>query len=173
MNEGANGRGALGFLRRVGAWLQTTPRPLAWLLLIGWMGAIAWLSSVPSSDLPPTPFGGFPGNLAHAGLYGLLALWAALGVEREGGWPRLDARAVASILGLVLAYALFDEWRQSLTPGRQPSAWDVMTDLAGASSTLVVAAYVGRPKALERGLWRRLAWGLAACSASATLATLG
>jgi hypothetical protein len=106
-------------------------------------------------------------------MYGLLALWAALGVPRERGWARLDARAVGAILALVFTYALVDEWHQSMTPGRTPSAWDVLTDLAGAGATLAVAAYAGRAAARERGLWLRLAVGLAACMVAAALATYG
>lgn len=165
--------GALGLLRRAGALLLFLPRAAGGFLVAAWMSGIAWLSSIPSKDLPAPPWASFVSNLAHAFLYGFLALWAALCLPRDAGWPRFRARAVAPILALVLAYALFDEWHQSRTPGRDPSLYDLITDVIGALSTLAVASYVGRRGAGERGLWLRLSAGAASCAFAALLATYG
>jgi VanZ family protein len=165
-------RGVLRLLRMLGALLQRLPRSGGWILAALWMGFITWLSSLSSDALPSAPWAAYPSNLAHAALFGLLALWTSLGLPRAGGWPRLDARGVALVLALVLACAVADEWHQASTPGRSPSVYDLGTDLAGAGATLAVAGYAGRRSAVELGLWLRLALGAAACALAALAATL-
>ncbi len=161
----------LALLRAVGRALQGLPRSLALLPVGAWMALIWWLSSLSGDAGPPSILGGFVNNLAHAPLFGLLALWLALLLPRSNGWPRLDRRTATQVLLAVLAYALLDEWHQSTSPGRVPSPYDVLTDLVGAACTLWIIAFAGRPNATQRGLSLRLVAGVGACCAAALLAT--
>ena len=54
------------------------------------MGLITFLSSQPGRSGPPSALWAYLMNFAHAPLYGLLALWMALLLPRENGWPRID-----------------------------------------------------------------------------------
>jgi VanZ family protein len=74
-------------------------------------------------------------NLLHLPAYGLLAwLWG-----RSLSHTRLPPnRLLGLALALTLAYALFDEWHQSLVPGRFPSATDVAANALGAVLALAL-----------------------------------
>lgn len=158
-------------LRALGRSLARLPRALALVPVLLWMGLIRWLSSLPAGEGLPSWIGGYVTNLAHAPLFGLLALWAALVLPRAGGWPRLGPRHVAAVLGFVLLYAVLDELHQASSPGRHPSPYDVLTDLVGAACVLWIAAYLDAGAATERGLIWRLLLGVAFCLAAALLAT--
>ena len=159
-------------LLRVGRALQSLPRSRAWLPVVGWMALIWALSSMPSDDEPGLHISPVLGNLAHAPIFGLLALWLALLIPRGTGWPRVDAHAAARVMLVVLAYAGIDEWHQSWIPGRDPSVFDVGTDLVGAACTLWIIAYVDRSAASENGLWRRLGICVLLCTLAAWIATV-
>src|SRR5690606_20164179 len=92
----------LALLRAVGRALQGLPRSLALLPVGAWMALIWWLSSLSGDAGPPSILGGFVNNLAHAPLFGLLALWLALLLPRSNGWPRLDRRTATQVLLAVL-----------------------------------------------------------------------
>jgi len=160
----------VSFLRGVGRALQRIPARLAWLPAGLWMGLIWVLSSLSADEGRVGHLTAFVSNLAHAPAFGLLALWLALLLPRAQGWPRLDRRAVLALLAVVLCYGAIDEWHQSFTPGRDPSALDVLTDVVGGACTLWIVAYLSRPAAAEAGLWRRLALGLFLCALTAALA---
>lgn len=166
------GRGWLACLRAVAAGLVRLPRPLAPLLVAGWMALIWSLSS--SSRLVD---GGFlvpplVGNLAHAPVFGLLALWALLLVPRRGSGLALTRARVLFVVAFVVAYAITDELHQGFVPGRHSSPFDVLTDTVGAAAVLWTASHVNAPGASEAGVRRRLLLGLLACFAAAALATL-
>lgn len=169
--EGAAG-GLVLALRRLGGVLQRIPRGWAALAALGWAGLIAFLSS-----RPPPSIGAGGGlaevlsNLAHAPEYGGLVVWLALAVPRRDGWPDLAPRTVAAILGAVAAYAVVDEIRQAFTPHRDPSAFDVLTDLVGASATLACIVAAGTRALPSRRILARIVLGILACAAAATLAT--
>lgn len=169
----APGAPALSSLRAVGALLARIPRALGIVPLLLWLALIEHFSSLPATDRPPSPWGSFKNNFGHAVVYGLLALWAALLLPRERGWPRIDRRGALAILGFVLAVGWIDEWNQSRMPGRDSSWTDVLTDVVGAAAVLAVAAYAGRSDATERGLRLRLCLAALACSLSALNATFG
>ena len=77
-------------------------------------------------------------NLLHLPAYGLLAwLWARLLIHTR--LPR--SRLLGLALALTLAYALFDEWHQSLVPGRYPSATDLLANALGATIALALFRY--------------------------------
>lgn len=135
--------------------------------------ALIWqLSDLPSGDEPRILWGAWLSNCAHAPLFGLLALWCVVALPRADGWPRLGPRALAAILLLVLAYGVVDELHQGTTPGRHPSAFDVLTDLVGAACSLWLAGHVGSRGATARSTGLRLVAGLALCALAGLVATL-
>jgi VanZ family protein len=167
-------RGLLLVLRATGRWLLRLPRPLAALGALGWAGLIWTLSSLePGAIAERVTLAHGVSNLLHAPEFGMLALLLALCLPRARGWARLDRTTLRAVLALVMLWALLDELHQARTPGRDPSLLDLLTDAAGAASTLWIAAYVGRPDARRGELARRLALCLLACAACAALATAG
>jgi hypothetical protein len=158
-------------LRSVGAALLRLPRPLALIPVLAWMGLIWSLSAMEGGVGIPSWYGSLLTNLAHAPIFGLLALWALLLLPREDGWPLLRPRHCAAILAFVLLYGLVDEVHQSFTPDRNPSYYDVLTDVVGATCVLWIAAYVRLRAATERGLLGRLLLGVLLCVGAAALAT--
>ena len=165
-------RGAVGALRALGTRLLCVPRTVAWLAPVAWMGLIWVVSGVQVIPAPGRAGRGLVGNLAHAFEFGVLALAFALLSPRERGWVRLARRETLAITLACLAYAIVDELHQSRVSGRDGSALDVVTDLAGAFGALIVARYVGSALATEVGLRRRLLSAGALCVAAAALATV-
>lgn len=145
--------------RRVMAW--------RWAGVALWMGLIFWLSSDPDSGANSSRLLGpvirffAPGlpeetmwriifvcrKAAHFVAFGTLAwlLWRAL--ERPGDAGRWRWSRAGWALALTVLYAMSDEWHQGWVPPRQPSAWDVALDTAGAASALAATWGWGR--------WRR------------------
>jgi len=161
----------LRLLRAVGRHLAAWPR-VAGVGLTGAWALLIWASSAqPGGRVPTFPGSAFCANLMHAPLFGLLAFWAVLCLPRRRGWPHLDVGRTALVVVTILAYGLVDEWHQASIPGRQPSAWDLGTDVVGAVATLVVIRFVGRDEADERGLRLRLAGGVVACAVAAAAST--
>ncbi len=159
-------------LRLIGGLLQRLPRKFSWLPVLLWLGVIWGLSSLPSTSDSPSWQSGWFHNFAHAPIFGMLALWIALSLPREQGWPRINLRAGVLTVLAILIYACIDEWHQSTTPGRVASLLDVLTDGVGASLTLWMIHYLDFSRASERGLWMRIAAGLLLCLIVALLATL-
>jgi hypothetical protein len=158
-------------LRGLGQALLRIPRVWAFAPALLWAALIWFLSSrAPPSIGVEGDLGGVLANSAHAFEYGVLAVWLALAAPRQDGWPVLDRCAVGAILLAVLLYAAGDEFHQSFTPHRDPSAFDVLTDLVGASATLACIATIGGPRASPRAFGWRFALGLLACAVAAALA---
>lgn len=117
-----------------------------WLPALAWMALIFWFSAQP--DLPrPTSdlLNLIMRKTAHFGVYGVLAL---LYLYALGDWRR---RWLALLLAAL--YAISDEYHQSWTPRRQPSALDVLIDSAGAATALWLAPRLWRwigPKIAQR-----------------------
>lgn len=158
-------------LGRIAAALIAVP-PVPWAFVtVLWMGLVRKLSDRPAGELPPPLLFGWLNNLAHAPLFGLLALWAWLALPRREGRPPTGRGAVLGLLVFVLLYGALDERLQASVPGREASAFDVLTDVTGAAAVLAVGLAVlsGRPD--ERTLRRRLGVGLLACVAAGALAT--
>lgn len=111
-------------------------RALRWLPALLWMTLIFWFSS--QSDLPrPTSdlLNLLMRKSAHFSEYAVLALayhWALTGSLPSRGGQRWRAAALL----LALLYAISDEYHQSWTPLRHPSALDVLIDTAGAATGL-------------------------------------
>ena len=155
-------------LRRLGRALVALPAPLSWGLPLAWAGLIWFLSSQSIA----TPGGdyllwGFLGNLTHAPLFGILALFltAALSNARRAapedgeaggvvGLPRPPFGRRMVVLVSVLVYGIVDEWHQSYTTGRHSTGSDVVTDVVGAVCVLWIVHYITAPSgadALEEG----------------------
>ncbi len=114
-----------------------------WLPAVAWMALIFWFSSQPDLPRPPSDLL----NLilrkgAHFGVYAVLALTY---VHALGGWQH---RRLAFVLAVL--YAISDEFHQSFTPNRFPSAMDVLIDSAGALAGLWLGPY-GQRFVAERG----------------------
>ena len=114
-------------------------------------GAIFSLSAIPGESFGERGhWFGFVSNLAHAPLFAILGFLVAAALVRVGppaiaasgaaadspaaespgrlvfGWRRITLAVTIS-----QAYAGFDEWHQSLVPGRSPDPRDLVTDLLG------------------------------------------
>ncbi len=163
-------------LRSIGATLLALPAPLVGALIAAWCGLIWFLSAQTFPSLvEPVFLWELASNLAHAPLFGFLALLLAalfLRPRAAGGWPRFDAARAGLVLALVLAYGVIDEWHQMRVPGREPSAFDIVTDLTGALAVLWIVFYLGERGASDLGLAGRLLAGALAAVAAAALATL-
>jgi VanZ family protein len=160
----------------LGGFLLRLPVFLAASLVLAWAGFI-WNLSGRSFAAPAEPLWTWElvTNLAHAPLFGILALLLAALLLRPlvaDGWPRFAALPAASVLVLCVLYGAFDEWHQARVPGRDSSSLDLVTDFVGASAVLWIVFYLGRREASERGLWARLLGGACLCFAAAALATL-
>lgn len=82
----------------------------------------------------------------HFCFYGLTA-WLTWKAAREGGAD--DRSALWAGLGYAASLAVFDEFRQSSSPVRSGSAWDVLLDLAGAAFFLWLAGRSARQVLLQ------------------------
>jgi len=166
---------ALVWVRAAGRLLLGMSRTF-WAGVAGlWAGLIWWLSTHEGGTGDGTFWMMWLGNLAHAPLFGLLALWLALAAPRRavGGWARLSRLDRTWIFVAVAAWGAMDEVHQSFVPGRDASVLDLMTDSAGALSVLAVAATAGLASASAVGVRRRLGLGILACLLTALSATLG
>jgi VanZ family protein len=117
--------------------------PLCWTGLIAYFGGGQWSGAHTASWLGPLLRGFLPlaspeqlavvhfiiRKTGHVIEYAVLAglWWRALG----GGW---------AALGLALLTASLDELRQSFTPGRTGSLYDVCLDCAAAGAALLLMA---------------------------------
>ena len=95
------------------------------------MAIIFIASSMPSQDLPA--FGAWDFLLkkwGHLVGYALLGASYLNGLAAEG---RITRRKLLWAIVLASVYAVSDEFHQSFTPGRNPSAADVAIDTVGAA----------------------------------------
>ncbi len=149
------------------------PSSSVWLPSLAWILLITFLSSRRALPGGGGPLFAFLANLAHAPLFGLLALWLVLLVERRAGWPDLGTRARLGLLLIVVCIGAGDELHQGwITGGRDMSAFDLLTDVVGASAVLGVVKAVAQ-QAPARRLWWLLGAGFVACIAAAAMATWG
>ena len=158
-------------MAKLADWLLALPRPAAWALCVAWCDLITWSSSRPASVEPSPWWWGVLSNGAHAPLFGLLASWVALLVPRERGWPALGTGARIGVCLAIAALGVADELHQSNVPGRDMSALDVLTDVAGAAASLEIVAFLGRAERPAAGLGARLALAALVSLACGALAT--
>lgn len=129
--------------------------------VLAWAGTAAWMwviyQASARSDMHAVPlirrFGFLPWALtplaedvlewvlrkgAHVVTYAILALLAR--VAFTATWPPLKAVPAARWAWLLaVAYAVSDEWHQTLVPGRDGRWFDVLIDSAGAGLALWLA----------------------------------
>ena len=79
----------------------------------------------------------------HFTFYGSIAITAFATPLKNGGAKHIGV--IAALL-TTLAYATFDEVRQSTQPDRTGSAWDVLLDMTGGSVALVIVSAVMHKK---------------------------
>ena len=104
-----------------------------WGPFLAYAGLISYLSSEPS--LKP-PFNIWD-KLAHAIEFGILAalLWRAIGGSFLAA---ATPKRAALYLSACALYAGLDEYHQSFVPGRDSSLLDVLADVTGASTIVVL-----------------------------------
>lgn len=113
------------------------------------MALLYGISSLPGRPLPDDPalYGLFywisPSlqNILHVPAFAALAgawRWAL------GAWLRASRARAIGAFAIASAYGVFDEWHQSLVPGRYGSLTDVALDVAGAALGIGVAGWVIR-----------------------------
>ncbi len=153
--------------------VRRAPRWMAVVAFVAWAGLIFWLSSLPPAvpDAHSSVVRSWAMNLRHApafGLFALLFLWAT---SRGGERLAATAARVNWALVAVLLYGILDERHQYYTPGRDASASDILTNLAGGWLCASVL------RAVEDGgtngrLARIFLIGVPACCLAALVATL-
>lgn len=159
-------------LRSLGQALLAIPPALRWLPAAAWIALIWTLSS--RSIAVPTGTGlglGVFWNLAHPFEFGVLAIFMALLLPRQNGWPRLDTRAALGLVITLIGMAIADELHQSTVPERNASLLDVLSDSVGAWYAIAAVRRVGESD--SRALTGCVLRGLCACVMAALAATLG
>jgi VanZ family protein len=100
-----------------------------WMAVVLWMGAIFYVSSIPSVATPFEPIFDFTvKKFAHMVEYGTLTLllFNALQIHFSlKGHSMLTAALIATL------YACSDEWHQTFIPGREGTLRDVGIDTLG------------------------------------------
>ncbi len=152
--------------------LAHLPRLVGLVLALAWMRLIWFVSSVsPPNVGHGSAAGAVIGNLAHAPEFGLFTLWLCLLLPRRDRWIATEEWRLRIVWLAVFVYACVDEFHQALTPHRDPSVCDVLTDITAAACVLLCVRYAGGAHADSRKLARTLAWGLVACIVCACIAS--
>ena len=103
-----------------------------WLAVAGWMALIFFLSSQPQLPSPPDPWADLIFKKgAHFTVYAVLAV-----LFRRALPPGRWIWALSWVLTVL--FAASDEWHQSFVPGRHPQLTDVLIDLCGAATGLLI-----------------------------------
>jgi VanZ family protein len=120
----------------------------AWFALVVWCALIFTLSAQPNLELTDHELLDLVARkLAHATVFGILALLASMTFRQEGIAPRT---AIAMGFMFAVLYAVSDEWHQSFVAGRVGSVRDVAIDTAGAGIAWVsLMLRLRRPAGLE------------------------
>ena len=130
-----------------------------WIFPLLWMALLFFLSAQPDLPHAPGPWVDILIKKAgHAFVYGVLA-WLYLRALR---W-QLESRTPLTVrnshsdgtqmflrmlsVGLAVAYALGDEYHQTLVPGRNGNLFDVMIDGVGACAAMLLNWWLARRRA--------------------------
>ena len=103
------------------------------------MSLIFYLSSIPGEQLgPDTLVVNVIKKLGHMFIFGVLAVLYLDALKGNKSLP--ETQGAFSLLSLFLTalYAISDEYHQSFTPGRHSSGKDVLIDICGALTALVL-----------------------------------
>ena len=109
------------------------------LCAAAWMSLIFYLSSIPGEQLgPDTLVVNVIKKLGHMFIFGVLAVLYLYALKRKKSL--LETQGAFYLLSLLLTslYAISDEYHQSFTPGRHSSGKDVLIDICGALTALVI-----------------------------------
>jgi VanZ family protein len=136
-------------------WLRRVPRGAYATLALAQATLLTVLSHVPGQKLPSQGWlASWLFNFAHAPMFFVLAaLVAGALAARDRGVAAALPPARLGVSGLlVFAFAVFDEWHQSLVAQRASDGVDVVTDCAGIAAALVVAhTIVSAPARMASG----------------------
>jgi len=123
-------------------------RVLRWLPAVTIMVLIFIASATPGEEIPE--FGNFDLIVKKGGhMIGYLLLAIACFLAAYGDTKNVT-RSVVISLCLSVAYAVLDEYHQSFTPGRFPSAMDIGIDTIGAVIGVSISAFVVRLRTLVK-----------------------
>lgn len=114
-------------------------RSIAWPVVVAWMGALFFLSSLPSP--PQTLAFDFGDKIAHAAAFGVLGCFLSFA---RLPYPLGSLNRVMLVTVLVIAYGVSDEFHQSFVPGRDSSATDIVADGIGGFVTAFVVVWLQR-----------------------------
>jgi VanZ family protein len=109
---------------------KRSQRILSWLPAIIWAGFIFFLSAQHE-----TPVDGYSSAdmlfiIGHLVLYAILMVLIVIALRRSTTLPVVQTHLIA--FAIVALYAFSDEFHQSFVPGRDPTAFDWIVDMAGA-----------------------------------------
>ena len=113
-------------------------RALRWLPALLIAGLLVYFSSRSPAELPGPSLAGGLDKVAHFVAYAALALAVRLAWRPRTLWP------VVVVVGL---FGGSDELHQGLTPGRDPSGWDLVADVGGAATAMLVFGRMNRTAA--------------------------
>lgn len=121
-----------------------------WLLVLLWMGVIFLFSSQPNLPrIGSAPLQLILSKTAHFLEYLVLTallLWAQKPRSKNPGYTR---RAYLIAFMISVAYAISDEFHQSLVPNRRGLLTDVGIDALGAAAAILVSGLSRRTKEAE------------------------
>lgn len=124
---------------------------IAWIVVCLWIIVIFLFSNQPHSGAVTEAYLGDANvpvrKIAHLSEYAILFVLSRFAVsasEFSKGWGSTRL-SVASYM-FCLGNALFDEWHQSLVPGRSATLSDVTVDMCGAMLAWVVIYFLSRRK---------------------------
>lgn len=106
-----------------------------WLLVMGYMGTIYYLSSQESFNLPRLPEN-FD-KVAHVCIYIPLAFLIYFALTKSG----LNRFVLISTIFITILYGVADEFHQSFVPNRVPALDDLIADSLGAFLGSVTANF--------------------------------
>jgi len=119
---------------------------IAWAVVCIWIGIIFLFSNQPHSGAVTEAYLGDANvpvrKLAHMTEFAILFILTRIAVSKSefsSGWGSTRL-SVASYM-FSLGNALFDEWHQSLVPGRSATLSDVTVDMCGAMIAWVVVYF--------------------------------
>ena len=99
-----------------------------WLPVLGWMGFISLVSSIPGRDIPPL----FPYQDAVYHLSAYLALALIFGRALANSFCDIKfAKAVFFVIIFGITCGILDEFHQRFVPGRSATVFDVSVDGIG------------------------------------------
>ena len=132
----------------------------AWGPALIWMSIIFFLSSQPKLPGPASPvWNVLLKKAGHFVVYGVLA-WLVLHALRQRYEHTAQQQQIETIRrtkilrgyvwGIVVLYAISDEFHQSFVPGRHPKVMDLFIDAWGAATVLLLE---GKVRAILANMW--------------------